>query len=98
VKKTRSCWGVRPCWPRDGKEIAELFRLLGVVALIRLEMISPSAEASVYLQVVLPTSMPQILAPLLWADQFSSRDLNAAWRLQKRRDLDKSLVAIRTPC
>jgi len=51
------------------KEIAELFPPAGVMAFVGLGNNFASADARVYLQVVLPTSIPQILARYSWADR-----------------------------
>ncbi len=53
-------------------------------------MISPDAEARVYLPVVLPTSMPQILAPLAAGRIFSgSLDFHHARIPHQWRDLNE---------
>src|SRR6202022_4252230 len=66
VKKTRSCCGVRPCCAssrdRNCNTLSACFVLWRSDAW---EITSPVGEARTYLQVVLPTSMPQIFAPLL---------------------------------
>src|SRR3979490_1086339 len=76
-----------------GKKLQNFFRLLGVVALIRLgNDFAVSRGKRVFAGGASHVDAADLGAVTFGPIRLRSRDLNAAWRLQKRRDLDKSLV------